>query len=751
MSEQVDITFNVVTGSAVQNTQQLNDSLEKTGQKAQQASMNYKLMATSIIGLGTGALGLVESLTSLERTHIRLEQATQRATVLEHELQAERLKGQEGTQKYADQMNQLGIIQQQISLYQERYNEQMLMFGTSIANTVVSSITAVGTVMSMLKTTNVAATVAQEAQTAASVEQAAALPLVEGGAVAAAGGIRAMTAAAWGFVATPIGVALLAIGAGLAVWESNLGNLRGTIEKATNTHLSLIGAIQSLGKNTSETGPQITSFNDELSNTSANADSAGTSLDNLSQDITSFNSLLPEATTKSELFMQALANGGGAHGSEAEKKLSEFHEMYMTGADKLKQDQNELMAILNTPMDTTSQGFRLGLQNLIDATIAVGKEIKTAGGNMDDFYKSVKNAGDFAPADLQKIQDGIDKVTNSTKAAAVAMEDLKKKRLADIASFNKVVSDISRQTGAPLSDVAYSFITGHSRNTDWGLDNAFKSGTRNFGDSSTDPSNPLSKFDLFGGIVTSDNVGMDLSKIVGGVNISGKGVFHDMTYKNNMESMGAYIMVFGSPFRGTAVSFPGSWDSDGIAADAMNRMRSDPMYTKFDSARGIGLYIPDEHLSPDENIRAGADVYDKFVSGFRADLQAEYFEQSNTYDGLALPGFANSGYVSRSWTTYKIPQQFRKFVGSVIPGQKGVRGDQIRGGFVLDTTNPLYLKLVADSLFATEQQYQNLVDEAKKTLGIQENDVNKSLASISTRNDIQNELDFQRRQLMIST
>ena len=243
-------TFTDINSRAAQGASALNTNV----QSVEKLNVSYKTLGLSLLGIGTSTVGVITSLSNLDRAAARVEKAHIAVARIEDQIASTRARlnslsarGKENTEQYAvassrlsTALEDLKVKQEDIKLSQDALNDSQVLYATMLINTAINSgflISQTGIlsgVMASLTITTKTGTGAMIAFGNASLFSAA--------------GMKALTVASLAFMRTPLGLALTALAAAMAAFETDLFGLRTGIEKTLGFEKDSLSMFNSLGK-----------------------------------------------------------------------------------------------------------------------------------------------------------------------------------------------------------------------------------------------------------------------------------------------------------------------------------------------------------------------------------------------------------------------------------------------------------------------------------------------------------------------
>jgi hypothetical protein len=282
------------------------NAMEKIKGKSQQAEFSIKKMGTAILGVGVSAVGIYTSLSNLDRAQLSIAKSALAVEKTEKRLNDLRKNGKQNTNEYRIAQQQLANQQEQLRLKEDQLRDTQILLATSMISTGVHSAQLLSNAFKGLSLSAIQARVLGliPLRTAALTTSPAIAGILPA-AGAATLGLRGLTAAAWGFVATPLGIALLAIAGAFAVWESNLGGLRGAFEGLTGKNLSVVNGLNQLTE---------TMFSGKSA-----AEMAKKSTEEQTQSLIVYDNELGSATESTTAFSGSISELGGSVDSSSNK------------------------------------------------------------------------------------------------------------------------------------------------------------------------------------------------------------------------------------------------------------------------------------------------------------------------------------------------------------------------------------------------------------------------------------------------
>lgn len=201
----------VANGKSVENT--LNRIETKSESVGKKTEFSTKLMATSLLGLGTSAFSAYQGFDQLEKVQLRAEKSALAVTRAQKQVNDLEREGKTNTEEYTIATERLRLAQEQASQAAGDVKQQIIQLGLSLATTGLTMGNAVIALRGMTLAHGAAAT-------AATAQAAANTGLTFS--------FRGLTAA---MMSNPLGIALVAgsIGA-LAVYQTNLLGVRDKVD-----------------------------------------------------------------------------------------------------------------------------------------------------------------------------------------------------------------------------------------------------------------------------------------------------------------------------------------------------------------------------------------------------------------------------------------------------------------------------------------------------------------------------------------
>jgi hypothetical protein len=220
-------------------------SLGKTDQALQKSTFSTKNFALGLTAIGSSAVNVVTSLNDIDKAALRVRTTQKQVEEATQKLARTQQDASSSAQDLADAQRDLSIATERNRLAQDALNDKIINTATNITSTLVTSIFVAQNAFKGLGASSLVARTGLITTGVSAVGSAGAIGSLVPATAAASMGMRGLAAATWSALA-PLLPILLPIIAAFAVWESNLGNLRGAAEKFAGTNLSVIGGINSM-------------------------------------------------------------------------------------------------------------------------------------------------------------------------------------------------------------------------------------------------------------------------------------------------------------------------------------------------------------------------------------------------------------------------------------------------------------------------------------------------------------------------
>ena len=243
-------TFTDINSRAAMGASALNTNV----QSVEKLNVSYKTLGLSLLGIGTSTVGVITSLSNLDRAAARVEKAHIAVARIEDQIASTRARlnqltarGRQGTEQYAvassrlsTALDDLKVKQEDIKLSQDALNDSQVLYATMLINTAINSgflISQTGILSGVMASL----TITTKTGTGAMIEFGNA-------SLFSAAGVKALTLASLAFMRTPLGLALTALAAAMAAFETDLFGLRTGIEKTLGFEKDSLSMFNSLGK-----------------------------------------------------------------------------------------------------------------------------------------------------------------------------------------------------------------------------------------------------------------------------------------------------------------------------------------------------------------------------------------------------------------------------------------------------------------------------------------------------------------------
>lgn len=258
----------VASGQRIENT--LNRIETKSESVGKKMEISTKLVATSLIGLGTSAFSVYQGFDQLEKVQLRAEKSALAVARAQKQVNDLEREGKTNTEAYSIATERLRLAQEQASQAAQDVSQQTVQLGLSLGTTGLTMVTTIISLRNMA-TAHVVAGSAATGQAVANVGLTASF--------------RALTAA---MMSNPLGIALVAGSiAALAAYETNLFGLKDRVD-------GLVSSF-TIGK------PEISSFHNEFDSGKTTIQGYTSSLRDLNSEYESTINILKKNDVTTEL------------------------------------------------------------------------------------------------------------------------------------------------------------------------------------------------------------------------------------------------------------------------------------------------------------------------------------------------------------------------------------------------------------------------------------------------------------------
>jgi len=480
---------------------------------------------------------------------------------------------------------------------------------------------------------------------------------------------------------------LLAATAAFLAWEYAITPV---IKSQTGLDLGIqsnIEKMMSQHKQLSENTMDFQSYNGILDQTDTSLSTTAGGFDNLSSSI---GNTTKQLTDMEEAFSQIKTNG------------------FFTDKGESLLGQNDPFSQAIQKIDQIQQ-----IRGDIDKLMKGGYDEQTAINMVTDHYVTLLQEEAFQHQESNsQLQKKVDLLKESVSQAEKLLDvttninDQSKKKA-------EIVADLAKTTGLPEGVILASFQAGGAGNAfNPGLQSLWEQGLRNFGQvfAGTDRGQKLG---MFGARPFIEGVGYSGISSIGVNTSTSSGILHNNDEWNRLVDLMANEHMFGGLFARVK-------DDNRIAVEngeafAQARFeQSSPEWQKFYALKQNGLFNGDPNLSLEDNLSNAVKQYDSIFAPLRSDI-ARKLQESHTSTAGYLTGDNRTGMSYVTTFSYTLP-----------------------------STDELNLAKL-DSMYSSEADFQAKVKQVKSVLGIDLNGFIQSALDYKTHNDIEAELEYQRR------
>ena len=281
--------------------------LQKLGDESQETKRDMTALGVSVLGLGASITGLSdaifgmkEKMIALRRSQFGLKETTEDLTRQKEDLIDALKEGTLAGRDYERALKDIKLTAENLTIEQaelkaetEALNSEWLTFGVNTINTVMFTMIAMTTVLSADTKAKIVNHAVTKGLTTATILFSKAL---------------------WKIAKHP---AFLIAAAGVAVWEANLFNLRGELEKMSGQSLGIIDNIQNMTDSAFGAADSTDELTRKIEENNSGIDDWAKNLKRGSSSIDEFGSSAERATKSIKGFTQAqerLINSGSLKG-----------------------------------------------------------------------------------------------------------------------------------------------------------------------------------------------------------------------------------------------------------------------------------------------------------------------------------------------------------------------------------------------------------------------------------------------------
>lgn len=482
---------------------------------------------------------------------------------------------------------------------------------------------------------------------------------------------------------------LLAITAALLAWEYVVAPL---IKQHTNLDLGIQSNITKLVAQHQQVSDNTAAM-DQMTNTYGVADgaisaTAGT-FDQFGNSVTGVTSKL----TEMEQAFQDIKN-------------NDFLSPTLKGGESLL-SKNDVFSQLKDQL-TQAKAIESDIQTIMDD----GKDKQTAINIvMDHYLLQLQEERDSLHESNDQYQRKVDLLTQAG-AKAKELLDTTKQQTAEDKKKQQLISDLAKTTGLSEALITASFnLGGAGVAFNPGLQNLWMQGLRNFG-SQFVASAVGQQLGMFGARPFYEGTGYSMSNS-GGVNTSSTvGGLHNNDMWNKLVDIIANQHMFGTGLFVNVKDFNRQAVENGEARAESMSEASSPLWQKFYALKRAGLFNGDPNLSIELNLERAAKQYDAIFAPLRSDVAAQLQAlHTSTYQYLTGDNRRGTSIVTNM--TYSLP--------------------------TLDEMK----RAIADSLFASEKEFQADLKELEQTFTLTSKQVIDALQTPDGQRDFENMLAFK--------
>ncbi len=588
-------TIMVNADGAIEGLQKFENSVKQTDGTVKTSAAS---MASSMVGLASSSAALYFSFDQLERSSIRVEQAHLRVEKAQDTVNKLQKEGKEGTDQYAQAVQNLQIQQERYDVSQNMVTENMVFMGLSMVTLATSTIPS---------------------------------------AIKAIQGLQVSTEA-FGAALDTVAPYLLAATAAFLAWEYAIAPV---IKSQTGLDLGIQSNIEKLMAQHSAINSNIIDMNDyssSLDTTNSSLGAVNTSIQQSTSSFDNWGNSISSAASKVLDLDQALS-GLQLMGS------STFDPGDLSKSDtftQLKDYISEVRNIQSDIRDFTNEGKtqQEAINVIMDHYMLTLQEERDKLGESNDQYQR--------KVDLLK--QAVAEATNLNNVTATQLTLDKKKQ--------QIITDLALSTGLPEAMIAASFTDPGGFGANTALHDYYFRGLRNFGDSITNLNNPLSAFgiSLFGGVFNPESVGNGGMRDGNGVNTSSLlGGLHNDDIWNSLVSLVAQEHMFPGVSINTYNGKNAQAVNEGEALAQSTFEANSPQWQKFYALKGAGLFNGDPSLTLEDNLDNAVSQYDAIFAKLRPDVAAQLEAANSSSYSYQLYADARSPGIRVTHYNFSVP------------------------------------------------------------------------------------------------